>query len=80
MLPHFLGLSEMLTDTVMLEYKNGRKEHFILVLLRCVDYFSSCKLNCHFDFWHVTYLYIKCFNEDQKVKTAIHYENLENNS
>ena len=78
MLPRFLGLSEMLTDTVMLEYK--KEERSILVLLRCVDYFSSCKLICHFDFWHVTYLYIKCFNQDQKMKTAVHYENLENNS
>ena len=33
-----------------------------------------------FDFWHVTYLYIKCFNQDQKVKTAVYHENLENNS
>ena len=51
MLPHFLGLSEMLTDAVMLEYKKEGGGHFILILLRCVDYFSSCKLNCHFEFF-----------------------------
>ena len=47
-----------------------------------VDYYISCILNCHFDFWHVRYMYmyLKGFNQDKKVETTVHHDSLEKNS
>ena len=100
MLPHYLGLSEKLTDIDMLD-QSGRKLHFIFSfwdlvksikddsvhlkirfykIVHACRLFNSFILNCHFDFWHVRYMYLKCFNQDKKVKTTVHHVSLEKNS